>query len=133
MPKSNNPAGPLTPLELEIMKILWEVGPTTVQTVHQRIRSVRPLAYNTVQTVLTILHRKGKVKRKNEGRAYVYSASMTREKTAAKALKDIVGRLFGGRPEALVLSMMRSRQLSPEQLEELQRLVRGEGSDERSH
>jgi predicted transcriptional regulator len=118
------------------MKILWEAGPATVQTVHQRIRSVRPLAYNTVQTVLTILHRKGRVKRKTEGRAYIYSPSTTREKTAASALKDMVKRLFGGRPEALVLSMVKSRQLSPGQLAELQKLVQNEGdggSDEISN
>ena len=130
MPKPKNSGAPLTPLELEIMNILWEAGSATVLTVHQRIRSVRPLAYNTVQTVLTILHRKGKVKRKNEGRAYVYSPAMTREKTAANTLKDIVTRLFGGRPEALVLSMVRSRQLSPKQLDELRKLVHEGDSDD---
>ena len=129
MAKAKKP-GDLTPLELEMMKILWEDGPATVQAVHQRIQSIRPLAYNTVQTVLAILYRKGKVKRKIEQRAYVYSPSMTREKTAANTLKDIVQRLFGGRPEALVLSMVKSRQLSAGQLAELQKLVQEGGSDE---
>jgi predicted transcriptional regulator len=113
----------LTPLELEVMKILWETGPATVQAVQQRIQSVRPLAYNTVQTVLTILHRKGKVKRITQDRAYVYSPAVSQEKAAGQALQDLINRVFGGRPEELVLSMVKSRQLSAEQLAELQRMV----------
>ena len=117
---------PLTPLELEVMTILWETGPATVGTVHNRIQRIRPLAYNTVQTVLTILHRKGHVKRVTRQRAYVYSPAMSREKTAVRALGDLIDRLFGGRAEALVLSMVKSRRLTAEQLAELQRLLQEE-------
>ena len=124
-----NSPSQLTPLELEIMKILWESGPTTVQAVHQRIQSERPLAYNTVQTVLTILHRKGKVKRVTQQRAYVYEATLSQERTAAHALRDMVDKLFGGRPEALVLSMVKSRQLTASQLAELRKLVEEGGGD----
>jgi len=120
----------LTPLELEVMKILWKTGPATVQTVQQRIQSVRPLAYNTVQTVLTILHRKGKVKRITRDRAYVYSPAVSQEKAAGQALQDLINRVFGGRPEELVLSMVKSRQLSAEQLAELQRMVETAGGGE---
>src|SRR5262245_6264515 len=94
------PDAALTPLELEIMRALWAEGPATVLAVQQRLRETRPLAYNTVQTMLTILHRKRKVRRVIRNRAYVYSAAVTREKAAAGALKDLVSRLFGGKPEA---------------------------------
>jgi predicted transcriptional regulator len=123
------PDAALTPLELEIMRTLWAGGPSTVQAVQQRLRETRPLAYNTVQTMLTILHRKGKVKRVIRNRAYVYSASVTREKAAARALKDLVNRLFGGKPEALVLSMVKTRQLTAEQLARLQDLVERGGNE----
>jgi predicted transcriptional regulator len=116
-------ARPLTPLELEVMTILWKTGPATVGTVHKQIQRIRPLAYNTVQTVLTILHRKGTVKRVTRQRAYVYSPARSREKTAVRALGDMIDRLFGGRPEALVLSMVRSRRLTTAQLAELQRML----------
>jgi len=53
----------LTPLELQIMKALWEIGPSTVQAVQEKLHG-RRLAYTTVQTMLNILERKGKVKRK---------------------------------------------------------------------
>jgi BlaI family penicillinase repressor len=123
-----SPPEQLTPLELELMKILWDSGPATVQTVYQKMQSVRPLAYNTVQTVLTILHRKGKVKRSTRDRAYLYTPAVTREKAARQAVQDLVSRLFGGRPEELVLSMVKARQLTADQLAELQKMVEsGEG------
>jgi predicted transcriptional regulator len=128
MGKAKPDAG-LTPLETEIMRALWSEGPSTVQAVQQRLRETRPLAYNTVQTMLTILHRKRKVKRVIRNRAYVYSAAVTQEKAAARALKDLVNRLFGGKPEALVLNMVKSRQLTAEQLAQLQELVE-RGGDE---
>src|ERR1051326_7830091 len=62
MPRRKNSDPPLTPLELEIMNVLWEMGPANVQTVQSRL-SGRPLAYTTVQTMLNVLHRKARVKR----------------------------------------------------------------------
>src|SRR5262249_50084897 len=66
----------LTPLELEIMNILWETGAANVHTVQERLD--RELAYTTVQTMLNILHRKGRVKRTLKDRAYVYKPAVTR-------------------------------------------------------
>jgi predicted transcriptional regulator len=120
---------PLTPLELEVMKVLWETGPTTVQGVHARFQEVRPLAFNTVQTVLAILHRKGKVKRTLRDRAYVYRPAVSREAAAGHALRDLIDRMFQSRPEELVLSMVRSRHLTPRQLADLQKLVGEEDDD----
>lgn len=113
------------------MQVLWKAGPSGVQGVHAGIQEVRPLAFNTVQTVLTILFRKGKVKRTLRDRAYVYRPAVTREAAAGRAVRDLVDRVFQSRPEDLVLSMVRSRQLTPRQLAELQRLIEEE-ADERS-
>ena len=118
-----------TPLELEVMQALWVEGPATVQEVHRRVSAGRSLAYNTVQTVLGILHRKGKVERSSEQRAYVYRALVSREQAGERAVKSLVDRLFGGRPEDLVLSMVKSRQLTPEQLARVEKLLEG-GSNE---
>ena len=90
----------LTPLELEIMHVLWEEGSANVQSVQQKLK--RPLAYTTVQTMLNILHRKGKVKRTLKDRAYFYKPSVTREKVISKQVRSqptsyMVGCLFYGR------------------------------------
>src|SRR5688572_17489798 len=114
---------PMTPLELEIMKVLWEVGPAPVQVVQERLGSARPLAYNTVQTVLNILLKKGRVRRDLKGRAYHYAPSVTRLQAARQAVGDLVARLFDGSPEQLVMSLVESKQLSPEALARLTEMV----------
>jgi predicted transcriptional regulator len=120
---------PLTPLETEVMKVLWDSGPASVQAVFQQLQAVRPLAYNTVQTVLNILHRKNKVKRATRERAYIYTAVESRDRAAGQALRELAARLFGGRAEALVLNMVETRQLTPEQLARLHELVNGANGD----
>jgi predicted transcriptional regulator len=111
----------LTPLELEIMHVLWETGPANVQTVQQNLK--RELAYTTVQTMLNILHRKGKVKRTLKDRAYFYKPSVSREKVISKQIADVVDRLFGGSAESLVMSLLETKHLTPEKLARLQKLV----------
>jgi predicted transcriptional regulator len=119
----------LTPLEMEVMGVLWQSGPSTVQEVHRQMQERRKLAYNTVQTMLTILHRKGKVQRVAEKRAYLYTAVVSHEKTAASAIKNLVDRLFGGNAESLVLNMVKSRQLTAEQLTELRSILAEDDKD----
>ncbi|HVG06262.1 MAG TPA: BlaI/MecI/CopY family transcriptional regulator [Thermoanaerobaculia bacterium] len=118
-------AEPLTPLELEIMKVLWETGPASVQTVQEGLAAERTLAYNTVQTMLNVLLRKGKVKREIQGRAYLYEPVVSRPQTARLAVSDLVHRMFDGSAESLVLSLVETRQLTPEKLAELSKLLDG--------
>lgn len=124
MPRSKG-SDQLTPLELEIMKVLWDSGPSTVQAV-QGALTARKLAYTTVQTMLNVLVRKGKAKRTLADRAYSYRAAITREKAAGNTLRDVVERLFGGSPEALVMSLVETKQLTPETLRRLQRMAEEE-------
>jgi predicted transcriptional regulator len=121
---------PLTPLELEIMKVLWETGPAATQTVQERLAPERKLAYNTVQTMLNVLHRKGKVRRELAGRAFLYEPVVSRAQAARQALGDLVSRMFEGSAESLVLSLVETHQLTPEKLAELSTLV--EKSEEES-
>ncbi|SRR6266571_4375020 len=111
----------LTPLELEIMSILWEAGPANVHTVQERLD--RELAYTTVQTMLNILHRKGRVKRTLKDRAYVYKAAVTRTQFISRHLGDLVDRLFGGSAENLVMSLVEAKHLTPEKLARLNKLL----------
>ena len=111
----------LTPLEMEIMDVLWKTGAANVQVVQQKLK--RELAYTTVQTMLNILHRKGKVKRTLKDRAYFYRPSITREKAISKQVVDVVDRLFGGSAESLVMSLVETKHLTPAKLARLQELV----------
>src|SRR5688500_8346929 len=93
-PKTEN----LTPLELEIMHVLWETGPANVQTVQQKLK--RDLAYTTVQTMLNILERKGKAKRTLKNRAYFYKPAVSRKQVIGKigraSCRERVERSVGG-------------------------------------
>ncbi len=109
----------LTRLELEIMQVLWKRGPSNVGEVQEGIG--RELAYTTVQTVLNTLHCKGKLRRKLDGRAYVYSATVTEAKALRHAVRDLVDRMFGGSSEELVLSLIKSREIDPERIARLSR------------
>jgi predicted transcriptional regulator len=111
----------LTPLELEIMHVLWEEGPANVQTVQQKLE--RPLAYTTVQTMLNILHRKGKVKRALKDRAYFYTPVVSRSHVTRQHIGDIIDRLFGGSAESLVMSLVETKHLTPKKLARLQQLI----------
>lgn len=116
----------LTPLELEIMNVLWETGAAPVTEVQERLAKTHALAYTTVQTMLNILCRKGKLTRTLVDRAYHYKPKVTRRKTVGSALRDLVQRAFGGDAEALVMNLLETRQLSPEALKRLQKLVEDE-------
>ena len=122
----------LTPLELEIMKVLWETGPAPVQVVQERLAADRPLAYNTVQTMLNVLHRKGKVRRALDGRAYRYEPAISRPQAARQAVGDLVQRMFDGSAEDLVLSLVETRQLTPEKLARLTTMLEEEDGHGRS-
>jgi BlaI family penicillinase repressor len=114
--KAPNQAG-LTKLELRIMQAIWKRGGGTVSEVQTELDP--PLAYTTVQTMLNILERKGKLKRDLQGRAYVYTAKVTEAKALGQQLRDLVDRMFGGSSEELVMSLLKTRQIDAKKLAEL--------------
>ncbi len=122
MPKRKNADPPLTPLELEIMKVLWQTGPANVQTVQANFKS-RALAYTTVQTMLNILHAKGRVKRQLKDRAYIYRPALSRQKAVTQAVGEMLDRFFGGSADSLVLNLLETRRLTAEKLTRIQELL----------
>jgi predicted transcriptional regulator len=118
MAKESRKAG-LTRLELKIMLVIWRRGSSTVSEVQTEIEP--PLAYTTVQTMLNILERKGKLKRELDGRAYVYSAKVTEGKALGQGVRDLIDRMFGGSSEELVMSLLKNKQIDARRLLELTR------------
>ena len=109
----------LTKLELELMQVIWRLGSSTVSAVPAELS--RPLAYTTIQTMLNILERKGKLRRELQGRAFVYSARVTEAKALGQGVRDLIDRMFGGSSEDLVMSLLKNGQIDAEQLAELSR------------
>ncbi len=109
------------------MQVIWTHGPGTVAEVLEHLEP--KLAYTTVQTMLNILARKGKLKRALQGRAFVYRAVVTKERALAQAVRDVVDRMFGGSSEDLVLSLVKAQQLDAKKLGELSRRLEAEGGE----
>jgi BlaI family transcriptional regulator, penicillinase repressor len=129
VPRRKNADQGLTPLELEIMSVLWETGPANVQLVQAHLKS-RELAYTTVQTMLNVLHRKGKVKRKLINRAYTYAPVLSRQHAVTQAVSEMLERFFGGSADSLVLNLVKTRKLTPKKLAEIQKLLEAPDGDD---
>lgn len=107
----------LAPLELSIMQVIWTRGESSVADVQNELAS--SLAYTTVQTMLNSLEKKGKLKRRMVGRAFVYSAVVTESAAVGQGVRDLIDRMFGGSAEELVMSLLRNRELDSKKLAEL--------------
>lgn len=118
---------PLTKLELQIMQVIWKRGASNVSQVQEALQ--QDLAYTTVQTMLNILWRKGKLKRRLQGRAYEYSAAVTEAKALGHAVRDLVDRMFGGSSEELVMSLIKARQIDAQKIAELSRRLQEQKED----
>jgi predicted transcriptional regulator len=89
------------PLELECLKVLWQLGEGGVKDVREVLQATRPLAYTTVMTLLDRLTRRGVAQRRKIGRAFVYVPKLDVDSARKLAIKELVDNYFGGSEEAL--------------------------------
>lgn len=108
-----------TPREMEILKVLWERGPSSVRGVFRELSVGKELAYNTVQTLLRLMEEKGLVRHTVEGRTFVYAACYTRDESAVRFLE----RVFDGAADELVQSLLRSERIAPQELDRLHAMI----------
>jgi len=110
-----------TDRELDVMKVLWDVGPATVAEVRERIAD--DLAYTTVLTILRTLEQKGYVSHTEDGRAHRYKPLVKREVAGRTALRRLVDKVFDGSPELLLTQLVSDKNLSDEELRRLRKLL----------
>lgn len=114
-----------TELELEILKVLWEDSPLPVREVRARLEAEadRPLAHSSVITMLNIMHRKGFVRRRREGKSFLFSPRVNKENVTGRIMRDLVSRLFEGSPSAMVLNLLETVEIDSDELAELRKLI----------
>jgi predicted transcriptional regulator len=112
-----------TDAELEILRVLWERGPTTVRQVHEALSGTRETGYTTTLKLMQIMADKGLVTRDESSRTHIYEARLSQEHTQRQLLNDLVDRAFGGSAAELVMRALSTRTTSDEELREIRRLI----------
>lgn len=109
--------------ELEILRVLWKIGPATVKQVYERLPRHDEIVYNTVGKLLRIMEEKGLVACDDSARAHVFRPLVEREATRSKLVRDLANRAFGGSATALALHALGGREVDEEELRELSALL----------
>ena len=109
--------------ELEILRSLWQLGPSTVRRITDRLSEQRSTGYTTVLKMLQIMLGKGLVERDESQRTHVYAAAVPPETTRRHMVVDLVERAFGGSTSRLVMSALSARPADREELNEIRRLL----------
>jgi BlaI family penicillinase repressor len=113
----------LTDREADIMRALWDLGPSSVADVRKHLAD--PLAYNTVLTMLRILEEKEFVRHEEVGRSHRYYAVVAERAARKHAVRHLIGKLFRGSSDLLLAQLVSDRKLSAAQIERLRRLLDG--------
>jgi len=112
-----------TAAELEILRVLWSRGPSTVREVHESLQEKKSLGYTSVLKFLQIMIAKGTVRRNETHRAHVYEACLPAEQTKRQLAGDMLQRVFEGSASQLMMHALAGRKASPEEIQELRRIL----------
>ena len=112
-----------TEVELQILRTLWELGPSPVRDIHARLNAEKGTNYSTTVKMLSVMLEKGLVKREEDASPHVYRPAMTREAAGKRFVRDLVEKVYDGAAMSLVLHALKSATASPKELAEVRRLL----------
>jgi len=115
--------------QLEIMKVVWRLGEASVRDVYEELRLHRPIAYTTVMTMMKNMETRGHLKKRSEGRAFVYQATEPKSRVLRRIVGDFIDRVFNGSAEPLLVHLVEEERLSSKDLEEVSRMIRGRNKE----
>jgi predicted transcriptional regulator len=122
------PSKTFTDKELEIMRVVWELGEATVRQIQERLPGSQH--YNSVLTIVRVLEKKGHLKYRVEGRAHVYRAKEKHERARSRAIKQFVKHIFGGSAQSLVLSLVETGDLTKDDIEAIRKRIASQEKSE---
>ena len=112
-----------TEVELQILRILWELGPSPVREIHARLEAEKGTNYSTTVKMLAVMLQKELVKRDEAARPHVYRAALSREKAGRRLLRDLIEKLYDGSASSQVLQALSSGRATKEELAEVRRVL----------
>lgn len=120
-----------TELELEILKVLWRDGPSTVRHVREALTDFRELAHTSVMTIMGIMTDKRYLRRSKDGNRYVYRARVGEQETTAGILGQVVDRVFDGSAVSVLMRLLETHDIDAKELTELRRIIRKKETEKR--
>jgi predicted transcriptional regulator len=118
-----------TDVELHILRTLWELGPSTVREVHNRMAESKETGYSTTVKMMLVMLEKRLVKRNESVRPQIYRAATSQKNTQKRMLKEMIQKVYDGSTKSLLLQALSSARTSPEDIAEIRKLI-DEMSDE---
>jgi len=112
-----------TDVELQMLRILWDLGPCPVREIHTRLQADKGTNYSTTVKMLAVMLQKGLVKRDEDARPFVYRAALTRNKAGKGMLHDLIDKVYEGSALSLVLQALSTGKATKEELSEVRRLL----------
>jgi predicted transcriptional regulator len=112
-----------TDSELEILNVLWEIGPGTVRDVHEALGKSKDAGYTTTLKLMQIMHEKGLLKRDESNKSHVYTANVSQEKTQGHLVKRMIDNVFNGSASQLVMQALGNHKTSSKELEEIRKYL----------
>ena len=118
------PSATPTKQELEILKIIWQRGSASVRDVYEAILRRRKIAYTTVMTMMKIMEQKRYLKRRLQGRAYIYEGTRPKKQMIREMVGDFINRVFDGSAHPLLAHLVEDRRLSEKDLKKIAKMTR---------
>ena len=118
-PRHENP----TPAELEVLQVIWQRGPSTVRQVMTILNKTRTRAYTSVMSLMNVMTEKGLLSQEPKGRAFVYSAKVSQNRTQSRLLTDLLNRAFDGSASALVTHLLEQTTPNSEELNDIRQTI----------
>ncbi|MFN0052339.1 MAG: BlaI/MecI/CopY family transcriptional regulator [Planctomycetales bacterium] len=112
-----------TQVELQILRILWELGPSPVREIHARLNADKGTIYSTTGKMLSVMLEKGLVRRDENASPHIYRAAFTRETAGKRMLSDLIEKVYDGAAMSLVLQALASTEATKEELNEVRRFL----------
>ena len=129
---AREPSKLYTDKELEIMKLIWQMGEASVKEIQERLPGTPH--YNSVLTIIRVLERKGHLVHRAEGKTYFYSADESKEKARIRLLRHLIDHVFGGSAASVVLNLVQAGDLTRKDLDKIRARIagmnKGSGADE---
>ena len=118
-PSSSQP----TEVEMQILRILWDLGPSPVREIHRRLEAAKGTNYSTTVKMLAVMLEKGLVTRDEKAQPHIYKAAITRDRAGKRLVRDLIDKVYNGSAHSLVLEALSAQRATQEERDEIRRLL----------